>query len=348
MKELKCLSREDISVKDSDIPEIADDEALIKTIVCGLCGSDIVKILDNGIKKPVKLGHEVVGIVDKAGRSVKKIKEGDLVLVSHHLPCYRCIYCLHGNFSMCKTFKETNLCPQGFSEYIKLSSRHIKHTTFKILQKEMVKKAVFTEPAACCLRAVKRLKINRGDNIAVIGSGTIGLIFSALFTKIHSAKVTLIDIDDDKLSLSKRFGAENGLNPVKEDVVKKLKQKHPLGVDIVELTFTNSQTIATAFDILRDGGQIQIFAGPSGERVIGIDFEELYKREITLMSSYSASPEELEESLGLILDGTLDFSRLITEILPIEDFSKGLEKALDKSSFKILFYFDKKLAEEYL
>ncbi|MCJ7666393.1 MAG: alcohol dehydrogenase catalytic domain-containing protein, partial [Actinobacteria bacterium] len=132
MKALLCYSEKDFRIEEIEKPAISDDEMLIEMINCGLCGSDITKILDQGDGKPAVYGHEVAGRVVEAGPEVKKFKKGDIIVAAHHIPCGECHYCMHGNHTMCGMFKSTNIYPGGFCQYIRLSAYHIENTTFKI------------------------------------------------------------------------------------------------------------------------------------------------------------------------------------------------------------------------
>ena len=340
MKTLSCYSKEDIRIEDIPIPYIGADEILLRTIYCGLCGSDIAKIIDPEVKKPTQLGHEVIAIIEKTGSKVKKFKKGDLVCVSHHIPCFDCVYCDHLNFSMCRHFRETNLDPQGFTEYIRLSEEHVKYNTFLIDYTKYLKNAIFIEPVACCLRAVEKNNLKKGDKVVVIGCGTIGIIFISLFKFLYNAKVTAVDIDNNKLEYARKFGADLTINSKAEDLKEKISTITDTGFDVIELTYITKETVNVAMRLVRAGGSIQVFAGPSKERRIEIDFEDFYKREITLFSSYSSSTDVCKKSFNLLRDGKIDFTKLISKILPIEDFKTGLALALSQKYFKIIFYFN--------
>jgi L-iditol 2-dehydrogenase len=125
LKALLCYSGKDFRIEEIEKPAIADNEMLIEMLCCGLCGSDIIKIFDEKIKKPDVYGHEVVGKVVEVGRNVDKFKLGDIVVAAHRIPCGKCHYCKHGNHSMCKQFKETSIVPGGFSQYIMLSDKQL-------------------------------------------------------------------------------------------------------------------------------------------------------------------------------------------------------------------------------
>jgi len=338
MKILNCYSSEDIKVEDFPIPEINDDEVLLKTIYCGLCGSDIAKIITPEVKKPAPIGHEVVGVVEKAGSSVKKFKINDFVSVAHHIPCFNCVYCRHLNFSMCRHFRKINLFPQGFAEYIRLSGEHVKYNAFLVEDKNYLKNVIFMEPAACCLRALERTNIKIGDRVLVIGCGTMGIIFIKLFKFLYNAKIVAVDIDNYKLENAKKFGADLTINVRNNAIKDKISPIIDEGFDVIELTYTTQETVNTAMQLIRDGGSIQVFAGPSGKRGIEIDFESLYKNEITVFSSYSSTPDACKKSFELLKEGKIDFTPLISKILPIEDFKAGLEYALSQKYYKIIFY----------
>jgi len=351
MKSLFCYSKEDIRIEDVDIPEIGDSEALIKTIFCGLCITDVAKVINPEVKKPTKLGHEVVGIVEKTGKGVSKIKKGDLLAIYHRIPCYSCNYCLHGNYSMCRHSRETNLDPQGFSEYIRLTEEHVKYDTFIIKDKNNLKNAAFTEPVACCIKAIEKMPLKRKDKVMVIGCGTMGIIFIRLLKALYDAGVVAIDINDAKLEIARNFGADLTVNSKIDNVREKILKFVPNRFDAAVLTFTISETVDLAMSSVREGGSIQIFAGPLNERKIAIDFEELYKKELTLFSSYSSDPEPNRRSFNLLMDSKrnkLDFTPLISNILPIEEFKKGLDLALSQKSFKILYYFDEKIVNSII
>ena len=340
MKVLTCYSKEDIRIEDKAVPAIDKDEILIKTVYCGLCGTDIVKIVNPEVKKPIPLGHEVVGLVEKTGTEVEKFKNGDFIAVSHHIPCFNCVYCEHLNFSMCRHFRETNIFPQGFSEYIRLSAEHIKYNSFLIGDKKYIKNAVFMEPVACCLRATERLNIRKGDRILVTGCGTIGIIFISLLKYLLNARIAAVDIDSSKLSVAERFGAEIAVSPDNPDTWGALNGFDENGFDAAVLTYTSQKTVNMAMDAIRAGGSILVFAGPSGDRKISLDFENLYKNEVALFSSYSASPNSCSRSFELLKDGKIDYTSIISGVLPVENFRDGLEMALSQKYFKIIYYFD--------
>jgi L-iditol 2-dehydrogenase len=349
MKYLNCYSKKDIRIEDIAIPHIDENEALVRTIFCGLCITDILKIIDDGIKKPVKLGHEVVGMIHKVGEKVKSIKEGDLVALYHRIPCFKCNYCLHKKYSMCRHARETNFDPQGFSEYIRLSAEHVQYNTFIIEDKNNLKNAAFTEPVATCIRAIENIPLLEEDRVAVIGCGTMGSIILKLLN-YYNIRVLAVDIDDNKLEFAKKFGATQILNSKTGSVQEKIRMFAPQGLDAAILTVTNAETIELSLSCLREGGYIQVYAGPLKEKKIEVDFDKLYKKEIFILSLYSSYPEINRKSFNLLMNSktnNLDFTPLISCILPIEKFEEGMDLVLSQKYFKILFYMNEEMGKAY-
>lgn len=106
MKALYCYNDKDFRIEEIEKPSIDDDEMLIEMVYCSLCGSDVIKIFDPGLKKPDIYGHEVVGKVVEVGTRVTRFRIGDIVIAAHHIPCGKCKYCKHGNHTMCDQFKK--------------------------------------------------------------------------------------------------------------------------------------------------------------------------------------------------------------------------------------------------
>ena len=132
MKAAVYYDTNDIRIEERDMPVPGKGEALIKMHACGLCGTDIHKAIHKTVKPGTVLGHEVSGEIVRLGEGVEGFRVGDRVFVAHHVPCFTCHYCLRGNHTVCRQWKETNIEPGGFSEYIKVSALHVKHTMVKI------------------------------------------------------------------------------------------------------------------------------------------------------------------------------------------------------------------------
>jgi len=336
MKALLCYSQNEFKLEEIDKPEIREEEMLIEMLYTGLCGSDIVKIFDPAVRKPAVFGHEVVGRVVETGKNVTGFKTGDIVVTAHHIPCYRCHYCLHGNHSMCRHFKETNIYPGSFCQYIRLSKEHIRYTTFKVPPDLNLLEALFIEPLACCIRAMDRIAFCKNDIFSVVGTGIIGMLFIQLI-KLAGGRVAAIDLDDERLSLARILEAGYTINPSNKNVAREIKNITARGIDIAVLTVTNKNTLSEALLYLRDGGTVNIFGASGKESRFEVDLENVYKRELTIISSYSATPETLRRAYDIVTGKKINLSPLIPEVLPLSDFKNGLDLMMQRKIYKAVF-----------
>lgn len=292
--------------------------AIVKTLGCGLCGSDIVKFRHNLVKDGAVLGHEIVGEIIEIN-SDTSFKHKDKIVSSHHIPCFDCIYCKNENYSMCEHFKLTNLVPGGFSEYIYLSDEHLKNVAYKIPDSLTEAEASFYEPLGCCIRAIKRGALFDNSKVLVAGLGSIGILM-AQGLKAYGHTVFGCDVLQDRIDVANQLNIASYNSNELEN----------FGVDAVFLTAGADATIDLAIKNVRDGGKIIVFA--STPKNLGFANNEIYYRELTVMGSYSPSPADLKDSMELLSEKKVNVKNLST----VYDFS-NIEKAFrDTISNKIL------------
>ncbi len=318
------------------IPEIASDEALLKVNVCGVCGSDLVKINQGLVSDGAILGHEVVGTIVKVGTNVKKWTPSQKVVVAHHVPCLNCYFCKSGNFSMCTQFKNTNLIPGGFAEYIKLSKAHLDQNTFLIPKGTVSDHEIaLTEPLACCLRAVNRAKITTSTSVLIVGLGSIGFMLGKLC--IGKGAYTFgIDLLEERINLAKTsISVHDGYIANSPELKSWLLNKtEGRGVDVVFLASGSEHSLEPAINLIRSGGKIIIFSSIPKEK--GFYNNEIYYRELSLIGSYSPSPISLKEAYQLIITGKIKLKSLITDIVSLKEFPTQIEKCLQNKSLKMM------------
>ncbi|MCX6819127.1 MAG: alcohol dehydrogenase catalytic domain-containing protein, partial [Candidatus Aenigmarchaeota archaeon] len=196
---------------------VGKGELLVKAMACGICGSDVMEWYR--IKKaPRVLGHEMAGVVAESEDNPFKV--GDRVFVSHHVPCGSCHYCLNGHHTACETLHKTNFDPGGFAEFIRVPEINVKSGVYLLPTNVSFEQATFIEPLACVLRAQKLANIKKGDTILVLGSGISGILHVQL-AKFYGAKIFATDINEYRMKMAKKFGADYVLN-AKENIPAKL------------------------------------------------------------------------------------------------------------------------------
>ncbi len=342
MKAVIYHSYDDIRLEQRPIPVITDHELLVRVHGCGLCGSDIIKIVQRA-PAPVILGHELTGTIVERGRAVSDFAVGQRVVVAHHVPCGECHYCRHHNYSMCASFKASNIDPCGFAEYIRVPAAHVQHTTLPLPDTLSDEEGTFVEPLACCVRAVRRAPLLAGDTVVIVGLGSIGLLMlqaaKALAAYTGNAlRVYGVDLLPDRLQLARTLGADDALMaPSDEQGLRELLA--PLtegrGADSIIITVPGARPFIQALAGVRKGGSIHIFAAHTG--VVPVDIETLYQRELSIISTYSSSPEDLRIALDLLASGRVCVGQLISHRLPLEQFHEGVRLMRERAALKVYF-----------
>lgn len=304
--------------------------AIVKVLGCGLCGSDIVKFKHNIVKDGAVLGHEIVAIVEEIN-SETDFKVGDKIVSSHHIPCFKCTYCQHGNFSMCQHFKETNILPGGFSEKVYLSEEHLKNVAHKVPANLTDEEISFYEPLGCCVRAIKRCDLKQGDKVLVIGLGSIGLIMAEAIQAM-GYKVYACDLLEDRIDIANDKGVESFSSFNLENFEEIIKNKTSnLGVDAVFMTSGADKAIDVALKTIKMGGKILVFSSTPNN--LGYANNEIYYKELTVMGSYSPSPKDLEDSFELLLSGKVNVKSLTTTY-SLDNIQKAFEDTISNRIFK--------------
>jgi L-iditol 2-dehydrogenase len=311
-----------IELREWPEPALGPGELLLRMRGCGLCGSDLLKVTA-AAPAPAVLGHEVVGDVLAVGAGVRRFAPGDRLVVAHHVPCFSCHYCRRGSPSMCRHFKRINLDPGGFAELVRVPAPNVEHAAFRLPGAMADETASFTEPLACCLRAVKRTGIAPGDTALVVGLGSIGCLLVQLLALAGASAVLADDVLPARRALGRRMGALVPDDAAALDAAV-AQATDGRGVDCVVITAGGAAVLAGAAARVRDGGVLHYFAGGGGES-LPLPLGTLYHRELTLGATYSSSPAELAEAFELLTRGRVRVDGLISHRLPLERLGEGVE-----------------------
>lgn len=330
MKAVLYKDTQGATLRDIPVPRVSEGEALISVAACGLCGTDIMKLATKA--KTAILGHELAGKIVELGAGVKGFAVGDRVVVAHHVPCLSCHYCKRQSYSMCRQFKSTNIDPGGFAEYVRVPALHVRHTMLKIPDGLSDAAASQTEPLACCLRNAKRLDLREGDTVGIIGLGAVGQMMGRLLHHAFGVRILGLDLDprraeslrgwgkgfSDALALQKEIaGATDGR-----------------GLDALVFTAGPPELVAQRLAWVRDGGKLNVFASFHPVPHVQLDLNEVYHRELTVLSSYSPGPGDLRESLELIASRKVPVEAIETRDYSLEQFQAAVDDVRARKAVK--------------
>ncbi len=338
MKVAVYYNNHDVRIEERLKPVISQDELLVRVMASGICGSDVMEWYR--LKKaPLVLGHEIAGEIVQVGQDVKDYQPGDRVFVSHHVPCNECRYCRQGHHTACETLHNTNFDPGGFSEYVRVPGINVESGVYKLPASVSYDAASFIEPLGCIVRAQRLANVAEGATVLILGSGISGLLHIKLLIANGAGMVIATDVSEYRLEAAKRCGATKVVN-AKEDISKTVTDVNKGRLADVAIVCTNAPSAFNqAIDSVDRGGTVILFAPTEPGIDIPVPVTELWRNEITLMTSYGAAPQDLSESLKLISDGEVVVDDLITHRLRLTDIGKGFELVADtKECIKIIIH----------
>ena len=334
MRVAMYYNNKDVRIEEMPIPEINDDELLVKVMASGICGSDVLEWYR--IKKaPLVLGHEISGIVERAGKNVKNFKINDRVFVSHHVPCMKCHYCLNNHHTACETLHKTNFYPGGFSEYVRIPKINVEFGTFKLPENVSFEEGTFVEPLGTIIRGQRLANLKENQTLLVIGSGIAGLMHIKLAKSRNVKRIIAVDLNEYRLNAAKRFGADFVINS-NEEVATKIKGYNENRLaDLVIVCAGALSAAQLALNCVDKGGAILFFAVPKPDEKFEIPINEFWRNEIKVMTSYGAAPDDLKESLELIKNKKINLNDMITHRLKFDEIQEGFRLVAEaKESLK--------------
>lgn len=313
---------------------LGEKDIKIKVQACGICGSDIHKMQTRWkYGFPAVIGHEFSGEVVEIGSKVTKFSLGDRVACVPFIPCEKCHYCKQSLYSMCENYKMIGSQSYGgFAEYAVVPENN----AISIGNLEY-KKASLVEPLAVVMHAIMGIDIQLGDSIVILGAGTIGMLAMQAALAAGAGKVIVVDIDDTKLQLAKKLGAEHTINPVEEDLEKAVySYTNNLGADISLECAGSIITQEQALLLTKKHGKVG-YLGIAYKDVTLKEkaFESIFRKELTLKgfwNSYSAPfpGREWENAIKLITTGKIDVESLVTHYYSLKDVDKAFDMILGR------------------
>ena len=325
-----------IKVKEVPVPEINDNEVLIKVKYTGICGTDwsIYNGWYSADKLPMIPGHEFSGVIAKLGKNAKGLQEGDRVTADINMGCGTCFYCIRGEKLLCDSFTQLGIHTDGtFSEFVKAPWAQV----HKLPANMSFEQGAFIEPVSCVIHAAKALDARLGSSVAIIGDG-LGVLHARMAVLRACAPVIIFGNNRKRLQIAKDMGADYAIHidDVEDPVAEVMKLTEDRGADYVIEAVGSVKTYEQAFAMLRRGGKLSAF-GIAGERdKMEIRPFEFVLGEKKVTGSCAGVGSDWPDAMTLIANGRIDPKPLFSMKVPLEDLDWALhELRTDPSLFKI-------------
>jgi L-iditol 2-dehydrogenase len=336
MRVAMYYNNRDVRLEELPVPEVGPGELLIRTRASGICGSDLMEWYR--IKKaPLVLGHEITGEVVQVGAGITRFKSGDRVFASHHVPCGKCRYCISGHQSVCDLLRTTHFDPGGFAEFIRVPQINAELGTYRLPDEITFDEGSFIEPLACVVRAQRFARLTAGQAVLVIGSGISGLLHIQLARARGAARIIATDISEFRLKAAKQFGADETIHGA-EDVPARLRDFNEGRLaDLVIVCTGAMPAIQQAVKCIDRGGTLLFFAPTAAGVDVGIPLFDFWRDEISLVTSYAGSGDDLAESMELIRSRQVRVADMVTHRLPLAEAGVGFQlTASGQDSIKVI------------
>lgn len=332
-----------VSLESIVIPDPGPGEAVVDILTCGVCHTDLhYKLGGIGDEFPYLLGHEATGVVSQVGEGVSEVAVGDRVILNWRAVCGQCRACAKGQPQYC--FDTHNATQKMTLEDGTELSPALGIGAFA--EKTLVAAGQCTkvdddvDPAAVGLlgcgvmagigAAINTGEVKRGESVAVIGCGGVGIAAIAGAALAGATTIIAVDIDDDKIEMAKKLGATHGVNSRAQDPVEAIRAlTGGNGADVVIEAVGRPETYEQAFYARDLAGRVVLVGVPTPDMKIELPLLEVFGRGGSLKSSWygdclpSRDFPMLVEQYKL---GRLDLDAFVTERIELGDVEAAFEK----------------------
>jgi L-iditol 2-dehydrogenase len=318
-----------LEVQEWPLPEMRADEVLVRVSCCGVCGSDL-HIVDGGVPEfvpPRVLGHEPLGVIEAVGGAVTGFGPGDEVSWEPSLPCRVCFYCHEG---------EDGLCEQrvpilgGFAERTVVPQRALYHIPRGLPDRA----GVLAEPLSCALYAHDRGRLKVGDQVAVVGAGTIGLLLTMLARRAGASLVVVSDPNPGKRDLAVQVGADIAIDPNTEPAVERIRQLcRGRGADVAFEAVGTPGTCLDTLAAVRFGGTAVLVGISPPDAVAPLPLFDVLRRDITIEAVWL---RRFTFQRAVALLPHLPVDRLLSHSVPLARIPEGLELLRSGKAVKVV------------
>ncbi len=338
---MKCVVIEapgKVVLKNKELPPLKEGFARIKTCAAAICATDL-EVVDGNIAAnyPLTPGHEWSGVVKEVNDSRFSDFLGARVTGSNDVFCGKCEACRSGRWRYCKEFKEIGFKGDGaYAEYVDVPAAGLVRLPDSLSFEE----AALAEPLGVALGVLEKIEAKAGGTCLIFGAGSIGLCTLAAAKALGLRKIVVAATSSARLAVAKELGAYATVATREEDIYERMKEIHPEGTDYIIDATGAEECVQNALKLCKKGGYVAL-AGYGGGRNMNIRIDDIHINNLHLVGAGN-NWNMHGRAINLMADGAVDMKPLVTNIIKLEEFEKGLELARKRpvGFVKAVFKFD--------
>ena len=323
-----------IAVESADVPAPGPGEVLIRTLVAGVCGSDLHAAHGRHpfIQLPYRPGHEVVGVIEAVGSAAPGATPGQRVTVTPYLPCWSCKMCTSGRENLCENlgFFGCGYLQGGMAEHFTLPASRL----FPVPDALGDHAAALIEPLATPVHAVRLAGDVAGRSVAVLGSGTIGLLTLVVLRAHGARKLVSTDPNPGKRARAAALGADATIDAGRPDVADQVRKALGGSADVVFDCVAVQSSMDAAIAIADKGGTVVVVGVPA--QPVTIPLPIVQDHQIRIQGSATYLPEDFSESADLLRTGAVKAADFVTATRPLAQVAEAFELASSGNHVKVL------------
>jgi len=345
MQAARLYGKNDLRVESIPVPEIEDDEILLRVKAGALCGTDH-RMYANGAagvdeNNPLVLCHEFAGIIEKTGSRVSGYTKGQRVSIAPNIGCGICDFCVSGNSHHCTKLIALGVhMDGGFAEFVRIPKSAVRLGNVTILDDNVsFEAAAANEAFACVCNAYERYTVDPGDVVVIIGAGAIGIMHAKLAKMAGAAKIIMSDLSESRLAECLKL--EPSFITVSNDLQQRvMKETDGKGANVVITACSVASVQQDALKLAGIDGRVNFFGGlPKGKEKVELDTNIIHYKQLILTGTTRSSLWHYRQALSFISSGLVDIDPLITHKFSINEVHTALENTASAAGLKQVIVF---------
>jgi len=340
MKAAVFTGKRKVHVRDVPVPQIREDEVLIKVKAVGICGTDIHIFKGEYFTEfPVIPGHEFSGVVEQVGKKVRYFQEGDRVTADPNIFCESCYFCKRNLQNHCLNLRVIGVSgseAQGaFAEYVAMPYKNV----FALDKAVSFEQGAFVEPLACIAHGMDMAQVRFGSEVLIVGAGPIGLLLLQSLKAYGGSRVVVLDLDKKKLKTARELGADLALQADGKERAR-IREIAPHGFDYVVDATGIPRIIQESLGYLKKAGTYLLFGVCPKDSKITVNPYKIFLSDWKIVGSF-AIRKNFSQSVNLLSSGKIKTEKLVSLRFPIEKFPELLSLKMRRLDLmKVQIHFD--------